>query len=446
MFHCALVSRLLLYTVLLLLPVLTAFPAFADTCVTALCHQAIGGLKNLHQPIKDGDCLSCHKRKSREHPTGGGKSFELAARGGLLCSQCHGSGGKKKVVHSPYRKGDCLGCHKSHGAANRFLLDVGADQAELCFGCHDSAPFKRKYLHGPAAVGECTRCHDPHESDEKGLLKGPVRDTCLKCHQDFARALKASKAGHPPVQQGPCTLCHDPHGAVVTSLLRKKMPDLCIDCHSEFADKVAGVKVPHKPLQQEGGCGNCHAAHYSKARGLLPTDEKSLCLGCHGRDDLGKPPLRNIKKELEGKKFLHGPIRNGECKGCHNPHGSNFFRMLRGNYPSDYYASFQAGMYDACLICHDKAMLTATETTSATKFRNGGRNLHFLHVGSRKGRSCRACHEPHASNGPKLTATGGSRFGAWKIPFRLSITDTGGRCSSGCHKSLDYDREKPVAY
>jgi predicted CXXCH cytochrome family protein len=178
----------------------------------------------------------------------------------------------------------------------------------------------------------------------------------------------------------------------------------------------------------------------------LPTDEKSLCLGCHGRDDLGNPLLRNMKKELEGKKYLHGPIRDGKCTGCHNPHGTNFFRMLRGNYPSDYYVPYNAGMYGACLICHDKAMLAAPETTSATKFRNGDRNLHFLHVSSRKGRSCRACHEPHASNGPKLTAAEGSPFGAWKIPFRLTITDSGGSCSSGCHKSLDYDRKKPVAY
>ena len=444
MFRSANVFQLILC--LVLFPVLVALPAFGDSCITSLCHQDIGGLKYLHQPIKDGDCLSCHHRKSKEHPTGGGKSFELTAKGAALCSQCHDPFGKKKVVHPPCRDGGCTDCHKPHGAANRFLLDVGADQSELCLGCHDAAPFKRKYLHGPAAVGECTRCHDPHESGEKRLLKGPVRTICLKCHQDFARALKAAKSGHPPVQEGPCTLCHDPHGADVPPVLRKKMPGLCVDCHKNMADKVTGVKVPHKPLQQEGSCGNCHAAHYSDARGLLPTDEMSMCLGCHGRDGLGSPPLRNIKKELAKKKYLHGPIGKGECSGCHNPHGSNFFRMLRGNYPSDYYAPYKPGMYDACMICHDKTMLAVPETTSATKFRNGGRNLHFLHISNRKGRSCRACHEPHAADGPKLTAAEGTRFGAWKIPFRLTITTTGGRCSSGCHKSLDYDRVKPVAY
>jgi predicted CXXCH cytochrome family protein len=423
-----------------------AVPVHADSCVTTACHKAIGELKQPHQPVKEGDCLSCHQRKSKQHPVRGGKSFELAARGAALCSQCHDARGKKKVVHPPVKEGDCTVCHKPHGADGRFLLDSSDDQTELCLGCHDSSPFKRKFLHGPAAVGECTKCHDPHESAEKALLKGPVRDTCLKCHADFARALKESNAGHPPVQKGPCTLCHDPHGTAVSALLRKKMPDVCIDCHRSIPDMVSGVKVPHKPLRQEGSCGNCHSTHFSKVKGLLPTDEKTLCLGCHDRDDLGKPPLRNIKKELQGKKYLHGPIRNGECKGCHNPHGSDFFRMLRGNYPSDYYAPYKAGMYDACLICHDKNMLAAPETTSATKFRNGARNLHFFHVSNRKGRSCRACHEPHASNGPKLTAAEGSRFGSWKIPFRLTITDTGGRCSSGCHKSFDYDRVKPVAY
>lgn len=421
--------------------------AAADSCVTASCHQAIGGLKNLHQPVKDGDCSSCHQQKAKEHPVKGGKSFELAAKGAALCNQCHDPKGKKKVVHAPVKDGDCTACHKPHGAAGRYLLDVGEDRTELCLGCHDGAPFKQKYMHGPTAVGECTKCHDPHEADGKALLDKPVRDLCLKCHADFGKILKESPFGHPPVKEGPCTACHDPHGAQVVSILKNRMPDLCVGCHVRIGKQLAEVKVPHKPVLQKGSCANCHSAHYSKARGLLSADQMSVCLGCHGVDNLGTPPLSNIKKQLAGKKYLHGPILKGDCKGCHDPHGSDFFRMLRGNYPADLYMPYREGAYDFCLRCHNKNLLSVGDATTATGFRNGSRNLHVVHVANKlKGRTCRVCHEPHASDGEKLISKEGTKFGTWKIPLNFKITPTGGSCTPGCHRMFRYDREKPEVY
>jgi predicted CXXCH cytochrome family protein len=417
----------------------------ADSCITSTCHQAIAELKNLHLPVKEGDCLSCHKPKGKEHPNKGG-GFELVAKGVELCNQCHDAKGKKKEVHAPVKDGACLSCHRPHGASGRFLIEAGEDQKELCLGCHDSAPFKQKYIHAPVAVGSCTKCHDAHESSDKALLNSPVRNLCLKCHEDFAGTMKDSPVVHPPVKNGPCTSCHQPHATQVASLLKKKMPDLCIECHDAIGKKVASAKFPHKPIQQERGCTNCHSAHFGKAKGLLASDEKSVCLGCHDKD-LGKLPIRNIKKEIANKKYLHGPIQKGECKACHDPHGSNFYRMLRGNYPADLYAPYKDGLYDACLQCHEKNLLRYADTTLYTKFRNGNRNLHFVHVANnRKGRTCRMCHEPHASDGPKLISTAGSKFGDWKIPFKLELTETGGRCSSGCHQSLGYDRAKPLRY
>jgi len=307
--------------------------------------------------------------------------------------------------------------------------------------------FQQKYTHGPVAVGECTQCHNPHESDEKALLKETSRQLCLKCHADFAKSLKAAPVVHPPVKEAPCTQCHNPHGSPVNYFLRKKMPDICVECHAELGKKLAGVKVPHKPLQLEAGCSGCHSAHYAKAKSLLGAEQKEVCLGCHGTDNLGTPPLKNIRKELEGKKYLHGPIRKGECTGCHDPHGSDYFRMLRGNYTAEIYATYTEGLYDACLLCHEKNLLRYAETTIYTNFRNGNRNLHFVHVaGKKKGRTCRICHEPHASDGAKLISKDGLKFGDWKIPINFDITATGGGCAPGCHRPFKYDREKPEIY
>ncbi|MCK5516613.1 MAG: hypothetical protein KAI39_07045, partial [Desulfobulbaceae bacterium] len=63
-----------------------------------------------------------------------------------------------------------------------------------------------------------------------------------------------------------------------------------------------------------------------------------------------------------------------------------------------------------------------------------------------KGRSCRACHQPHAADLEKLMSEEGAKFGDWNIPTRFIKTDTGGSCSPGCHQTYSYDRENPASY
>jgi len=428
------------------LTLLCCNPALGASCLTTECHSSISAFKYPHAPVQDGDCASCHEQRVKEHPVKGGKSFELAAKGGALCKDCHDGLASKKYVHDPVQQGDCTGCHKPHGAKERFLLDQEEDRSELCLGCHDGAPFKAKYMHGPAAVGSCNACHDPHQSSEKKLLTGTVREVCLKCHADFAEAMKEAPVAHPPVRDDPCTACHDPHGSGVSMFLKNKMPDLCVGCHKHIGKIVANVKVPHKPVVTGAGCSNCHSSHYGKAKGLLASDQMGVCLSCHGRDDLGTPPLQNIKKQIEGKKMLHGPVAKGDCKACHDPHGSDNFRLLRGSYPAALYTPYKDGIYDGCLKCHEKNLLRFPETTIYTRFRNGNRNLHYVHVVNRKGRTCRICHDPHASDGEKLISKEGTRFGDWKIPINFVTNSTGGSCAPGCHRAFKYDRMKAVVY
>ncbi|WP_226373886.1 hypothetical protein [Citrifermentans bemidjiense] len=35
-------------------------------------------------------------------------------------------------------------------------------------------------------------------------------------------------------------------------------------------------------------------------------------------------------------------------------------------------------------------------------------------------------------------------FGSWEIPIKFEATETGRGCSVGCHRTLRYDRVKPV--
>lgn len=421
--------------------------AFDPSCTATPCHQSMVSTVKLHQPVQEKDCFACHQQKNADHPLSNGKSFELTEKVPSLCQQCHDGYGRKKVVHSPVMEGDCLACHNPHGESGRTLLDGGEDQTELCLGCHESAPFKQKFMHGVVAVGSCTKCHDPHESTEKYLLKGKVGTLCLSCHADFSKALSGAQVIHSAVKDGPCASCHNSHGTEVAKLLTKPMPDLCADCHKTIVKKVTEAKVPHKPTTETGGCASCHSPHFSQSKNLLPSDEMTLCLSCHNKGISGPSGLKNIKKQLEGKKYLHGPIEMGECKACHDPHGSDNFRLLPGSYPSGLYAPYSDGIYGACLSCHEKNLLRFADTTIYTKFRNGNQNLHYLHVvNNRKGRTCRLCHEPHASNAEKLISSEGVLFGDWKIPLNFKITPTGGSCAPGCHRSFKYDRNKAEVY
>jgi len=84
------------------------------------------------------------------------------------------------------------------------------------------------------------------------------------------------------------------------------------------------------------------------------------------------------------------------------------------------------------------------KTTGLTGFRNGTRNLHFVHVNKAdRGRNCRACHESHASAQP-LHVRDTTPYGNWNMPINFKRTETGGSCASGCHKPYAYDRNTPV--
>lgn len=446
----------LLFAITILLALSLPGTALALTCTIKGCHPFLQDLKNLHAPVKEGKCLSCHVQKEEMHPYPGLKAFELKAKGVDLCYLCHDKLAMGPVVHGPVRDGDCTACHRYHGASGPKLLDMGEDQTAFCTGCHDEGEFRRHYQHGPAAVGDCTSCHTHHSSTEKKLLKEQSRQLCLSCHNDFAQTMAKAPRVHPPVSNDACTSCHNPHSSASQFVLKEKMPDLCYGCHSAMATKVPNVKVPHKPISQAKSCGSCHSAHFSPAKGLLAVDQKNLCLGCHGQDGLHSSkvfreysglPLVNMKKALDKKSQLHGPINDGACAACHSPHGSDNFRMLVKSYPAPFYVPYKEGLYDLCFSCHDKSMLKYPDTTLYTNFRNGKQNLHYLHVSDkRKGRTCRACHDAHAVNDRKLIGADGAVFGKWKIPTRFKTTATGGSCAPGCHRQLSYDREKPVSY
>ncbi|PLX86904.1 MAG: cytochrome C [Desulfuromonas sp.] len=431
--------------VLLVLP-LVGF-AQAESCLTAECHADFTAINEPHFPGWEDECTSCHDPATETHPATETQDFILIADGAELCSQCHDMSFDQSQIHAPVASGECLICHQPHGRTAETTLK-GDGLKNLCLMCHDGFDPELEYVHGPVAVGACTVCHDPHQSDQPFRLLKPVKQLCLSCHQNFAEGLMAAPVVHPPVRDEDCTSCHLPHQSRHLFLLKEKMPDLCVTCHEEVGTAARRSRHKHRALQSEKGCGQCHSTHFSERKGLLPTSQKDLCLDCHRHDKKKRPEgLKGLEGDLSENTMVHGPIRDGECSSCHNPHGSDFLKLLSDDYPEAFYAPYEEGAYDFCLTCHDKNLLRFENTSIYTEFRNGKENLHYKHVvNSRKGRTCRACHDPHVSPLPALINETGASFGDWAIPTRYERTETGGSCTPGCHRTLQYDRNQPVDY
>ena len=170
----------------------------------------------------------------------------------------------------------------------------------------------------------------------------------------------------------------------------------------------------------------------------------ATCLGCHDRKlKAGGAELADIKTLLAQNPDHHGPVRDGDCAGCHQPHGSQNFRLLAQAYPKEFYAPFKEENFALCFTCHDAALSRDERTTTLTDFRNQDRNLHFLHVNRAvKGRTCRACHETHASTLPSHIRKA-VPFGNWELPVNYAKSPGGGSCAPGCHAAQAYDRGAP---
>jgi predicted CXXCH cytochrome family protein len=252
---------------------------------------------------------------------------------------------------------------------------------------------------------------------------------CATCHLE-AQGFSKANVVHGALEGG-CTSCHNPHGADRPKLLSEQGSELCFQCHDQTQDVVQKATVAHPPVTAEKGCVSCHSPHASDNAKLLLKPEMDTCLACH---------QRILPKNAT---VLHGPIAKGQCTPCHDPHGSARAKLLKADYTAAPYVPYTGEAFALCFGCHKRELLQFPDTSFATNFRDGERNLHYLHVNNKqKGRSCALCHEVHASIGPKLIAES-VPFGQWKLPLKFVKTQTGGSCSPGCHQPQSYDRNNP---
>ena len=288
--------------------------------------------------------------------------------------------------------------------------------AEECLDCHELAAISPggTVVHPPFGEKDCGSCHADHGDAEKLMLTEEGNALCEQCHAFTEGPFLAAHRKIPATGKAPCIGCHDPHRSTGKRLLRAEL---------------------HAPVK----AGTCEKCHRSDGKLLIPIN-RDFCFICHQRAAFSR-------------KTVHEPVKKTRCLDCHDPHGGGQVRLLKGDYTLEREVKHGEKDYGFCLTCHDRARLLATEG-SATRFADGGRNLHVLHVlakgrssekaAGEKGLTCRNCHEAHTANTAALTRTELDCGASLCMKMEYRRTDEGGECMASCHSERMRYRRAPA--
>ena len=402
------------------------------------CHNDMLEGENVHSPAKK-DCQRCHIANGAEHPLEAVVGFNLKTDVPNLCYECHDPKTESDFVHEPIKKGECLTCHDIHNSPNMYLVKKDP-VAGLCLDCHELNIPEGNMVHGAVTEGNCVGCHNPHEADNAAFMKTNKLDRlCRSCHRPIRKELKMEFI-HDPFKKKDCFACHNGHSSKEAHLSDLKPRELCLSCHEDTHTEITSAAVVHTAVNETNACLNCHTPHASAEKNILFSKERDVCLSCHDK------PIATLEGNLEaiGPKLkegntIHGPIAGGECSVCHKPHASQEHTLLTMKYPAGQYAVAEVDNFSLCFNCHDNQLFASPITETATNFRNGDENLHYLHVQGNRGRNCNLCHDVHGAE-DKYLIKNKTKFGNWDMPIEFILTDQGGSCLTGCHDKYSYQR------
>ncbi|MCK4798916.1 MAG: hypothetical protein KAT05_16190 [Spirochaetes bacterium] len=420
------------FFVLFLMPAVHADIQKGDeSCTSSKCHAQILEQRFIHSPVED-DCATCHEQVKTLHPQNAGNEFKLIDSEPDLCYECHDKPEKMKNVHDPFGEGECSACHTPHSSRIRGLLQSNT----VCLECHEIK--QDKFNHGPVVSRQCNACHSPHQSDNNAYLIKNSPDLCFFCH-DMKEQELVVESIHAVFDED-CLNCHLPHSAPFTPLLHTDVPLLCFDCHEIVESTVGNKNNVHGPFKNEGKCFRCHTPHTSHHEYLLKKREQELCFECHNQEFKTETGVvKNIADIVNNANCIHGPITTEGCRACHQAHIPDNYFLLTAEFSQSSYVNGDVNSFAHCFDCHNPLLLETEKTLTATNFRNGDVNLHYLHSKRKKGRNCTTCHDIHGSYAEHLVAEEVS-FGKWPMPINYEKRENGGTCLPGCHQEYPYSR------
>ncbi|MFQ5849881.1 MAG: cytochrome c3 family protein [Candidatus Binatia bacterium] len=180
-----------------------------------------------------------------------------------------------------------------------------------------------------------------------------------------------------------CAACHILEPQEVDLSPPNPKDSSCHICHRQLTQ----FKQVHGPAAL-WNCLACHAPNSSPARYSTPHPVRDLCYRCH----------QTQKKSFFSSRYQHGPTATGMCTICHNPHGSEHVYWLK------------KAPWDLCTTCHvEKASgrhVIAWGPTGDTHPTRGRPDP----MRPERELACPSCHNPHASNSPKLWKFGATTY------------------------------------
>lgn len=277
------------------------------------------------------------------------------------CHKPHSAGSGERILKSNVEEDNCLACHNGHVANENVMAEFNKSSyhpIDNRTGTHDpneSAVISARHV-------ECVDCHNPHAAKASGTPAGPLTgvrgvnrnnsevnpiayeyELCFRCHGDSTGKPAAptsrvftntnvrqefntsSASYHPVVGVGRNSNVPSLINSLSTSSIIK-----CTDCHSNDNGPAAGGNGPKGPH----GSNNPHLLE----RQYLtqdPTSESpsayAMCYKCHNRSSiLGNDSFSRHSAHIGGGGGMGGGMGglNTPCNVCHDPHASNFEKLI----------------------------------------------------------------------------------------------------------------------
>lgn len=389
-------------------------------------------------------CMTCHQ--PHNSPTDDGSLLRSADRVGL-CVECHtladtatpaahldpsstGAlwpggqyGSTFPAITDTSQTASCAGCHQAHGWPDSNDLDrdyprLQIDLEEnLCYTCHDGSPatadvradFQKSSVHPLTMASEV---HQPGEAATVTARHVECED-CHGPHDAVARVNLPGAATAPRPASGPLEGVQGVNLAGNAVQPASYEYELCFRCHADSPNLPSPATPRQFPesnvrVEFDGSKASYHPVAVQGTNSAVPSlisgwDETSLmsCTTCHNNDD--------------------GPVAGGS--GANGPHGSDWPSLLERRYETADNTGFSTAAYAMCFKCH-----SWNSIQSGTSFDD-----HNKHING-EDTPCNVCHDPHASDNPKLINFDTSVVFPFNGTLLYESTGThNGRCTLSCH-------------
>lgn len=344
-------------------------------------------------------CTSCHNPHENRQPM----FLRSSNRYGAMCTTCHRVTHWSESSHAtstatwtgigtnPWPTGGfgtvaenaCLGCHRSHGAAQgQRLLAQGAEQAN-CTVCHSGTvatknidqEFSKPFRHD---VSTSQWVHDPNENPS--AMQRHV--ACEDCHN--AHASNAT----PAVPPGVSGRLRGVKGVTMTGGVVAEASyeyEVCSKCHGLVEPTTTGITRQSGTRNVRLKINPANASFHPIAApgkspamlGLQPgynTSSLITCTDCHNNDDW-TPTGTNPR----------------------GPHGSRYEPILAAQYLTNDATAESYQNYALCYQCHNETFLVNDQAATFPH------NKHLVPVPLTAGSTppapapCAACHDAHGS-------------------------------------------------